>query len=164
MKIKIIYDCGDVDGYLKLSRVYDALMKSGKFTEAQRKEEKAGEFDSVGQIVDFAESVAGGGKIERHKILTPIDQADEIYEKLSNYPRLLVKNDPNVWEMVKNWIRKRENLESQEEDAKKAEEQGLDQYILSDKDLLDYKNVLDKEKQEDDSFIKLKGGILDELS
>ena len=44
-----------MDGYAKLSRAYDLLMKSAKFTEKQRKEEKAGEFDSVSQVVYFTE-------------------------------------------------------------------------------------------------------------
>ena len=66
LKMNQAIDCGDVESYQKLSRVYDAMMKSAKFTEAQRKEEKNGEFDAVGQIVFFAEKE--GGKIPRYEI------------------------------------------------------------------------------------------------
>ena len=47
MKIKIKCDCGDMDGYQKLSRVYDSLRKSAKFTAAQNKEAKGNFVDSV---------------------------------------------------------------------------------------------------------------------
>ena len=54
-------DSGDFDSYAKLYRSYDALRKSLKFTEAQNKEDKAGEFDAVGAIEKEHE--------ERYKLL-----------------------------------------------------------------------------------------------
>ena len=40
LKMDQAIDSGDIETYQRLSRVYDSLMKSAKFTEAQRKEEK----------------------------------------------------------------------------------------------------------------------------
>jgi len=37
LKMDEAIDCGDIDAYQKLSRVYDTMMKSAKFTEAQKK-------------------------------------------------------------------------------------------------------------------------------
>jgi len=38
LKMNQAIDCGDMDGYQKLTRVYDSLRKSAKFTAAQKKE------------------------------------------------------------------------------------------------------------------------------
>ena len=59
LKMHQALDVGDIDIYQKLSKVYDAQMKAAKFTEAQRKEEKSGEFDSVGQIVTSVKKKVG---------------------------------------------------------------------------------------------------------
>jgi hypothetical protein len=64
LKMNQAIDCGDVEGYQKLSRVYDALRKSAKFTAAQNKEEKADFIDSVGELVAYCEK--NGGKIPRY--------------------------------------------------------------------------------------------------
>jgi hypothetical protein len=48
LKMNQAIDAGDVEGYQKLSRVYDALRKSAKFTAAQKKDEKSDFIDSVG--------------------------------------------------------------------------------------------------------------------
>ena len=40
LKMNQAIDCGDMEGYGKLSRVYDSLRKSAKFTAAQKKEQK----------------------------------------------------------------------------------------------------------------------------
>jgi hypothetical protein len=50
---------GDVDSFQKLSRVYDAMMKSAKFTEAQNKDKEGNAIDSASAIVDFVESHSG---------------------------------------------------------------------------------------------------------
>jgi hypothetical protein len=38
LKMDQAIDSGDIDSYQKLSRVYDTMMKSAKFTEAQNKD------------------------------------------------------------------------------------------------------------------------------
>jgi hypothetical protein len=65
---------GDIDGYQKMSKVYDTLMKSGKFTAAQNKAE-AGEFvDSIGELVAVCEKE---GFIPRYYTGEPNDKVDE---------------------------------------------------------------------------------------
>ena len=53
LKMDEAIDCGDIVTYQKLSRVYDSMMKSAKFTEAQNKDKDAGAIDSASAIVDF---------------------------------------------------------------------------------------------------------------
>lgn len=152
LKMNQSIDCGDIDGYQKLSRVYDALMKSAKFTEAQRKEEKNGDFDCVGVIVNFAESKKGGGKIPRHKIDTPLDIVDEALDKLKDYYTSLIKNDSGIRQEIENWIKKREILAEQKRDQEIAKQQGLVEYQLTNEDFINSKLQVEEEISHDDNL------------
>ena len=149
LKMDEAIDCGDVDSYQKLSRVYDALMKSGKFTEAQRKEEKSGEFDSVGQIVYFAEKE--GGAIHRYKIDTPLDIVDKSIDNLKKYTKDLIINDPTLSQMLENLIKRREIAASQKADMQAASAQGLDYVPLEDQDHIDLINMIEEQKKIDNT-------------
>lgn len=142
LKMNQAIDCGDVESYQKLSRVYDAMMKSAKFTEAQRKEEKSGEFDAVGQIVFFAEKE--GGKIDRYKLDTPLDKIDEAILDLKKYNHDLIVNDPGISQMLENLIKRRDSAISQKEDIAKAEAEGLDYVPLTDEDYKEFNKLLDE--------------------
>lgn len=157
LKMNQAIDCGDIDSYQKLSRVYDSMMKSAKFTEAQKKEEKNGDFDSVGQIVLFAESKKGGGKIKRHKIDYPLDVIDETIDKLKRYYIDLVKNETSLGQAIENYIKKRDIIEQQKKDIKEAKEKGLDAVELSNDDYTDYFNDIQKQKENDKEFINMMG-------
>ena len=66
LKMNQAIDTGDIDSYQKLSRVYDAMMKSAKFTQAQNDTDGADNFDSIGAVVAFCE--AEGGFIPKYEI------------------------------------------------------------------------------------------------
>ena len=91
LKMNQAIDIGDVEGYQKLSRVYDQLRKSAKFTAAQNKEEKADFIDSVGELVAYCEK--NGGQIPRYEIKTPYDIVDKIINDLKEYNRSLIYED-----------------------------------------------------------------------
>jgi hypothetical protein len=55
LKANQLIDIGDVESFQKMSKVYDALMKSGKFTAAQTKGDNDNEVDAVGEIVALCE-------------------------------------------------------------------------------------------------------------
>ena len=149
LKMDEAIDCGDIDTYQKLSRVYDAMMKAAKFTEAQKKEEKAGEFDSVGQIVYFAEKEKGA--IPRHDITTPLDIVDKAIANLKKYNHDLVVNDPALSQMFENFIKRRESAEAHKADLKKAAEEGHDYVEVEDADYLEFNKLLqEKEIGEED--------------
>ena len=148
LKMNQAIDCGDVDTYQKLSRVYDSMMKAAKFTEAQRKEEKSGEFDAVGQIVFFAEKE--GGKIPRYELDIPLDKVDEAINDLKQYNKDLIANDPSLSQMVENFIKKRESLDSQKEDQKKAKEEGFDTVQLTDEDYEEFNQLLAEGQQQEE--------------
>lgn len=143
-------DTGDIDSYQKLSRVYDALMKAGKFTEAQRKEEKSGEFDSVGQIVYFAEKMKG--RIPRHEITTPLDIVDKAIDDLKKYNHDLVVNDPSLSQMLEMFIKRRENAQQHKRDLEEAEAQGLENIEIEDDDYVDFNKFLEEQKEKNNEI------------
>lgn len=149
LKMDAAIDCGDIDGYQKLSRTYDSLMKSAKFTEAQKKEEKVGDFDCIGQIVSFAESKKGGGKIPRHKIEAPLDKFDKAIDELKLYYRDYISNDPTLKQQIENWIKKREILAEQKADEEEARRRGFDHYEITDEDLINMRRHIFEEQEED---------------
>lgn len=153
LKMNQAIDSGDVDSYQKLSRVYDAMMKAAKFTEAQRKEEKSGEFDSVGQIVFFAEKE--GGRIPRHEISTPLDIVDQAIDDLKKYNHDLIVNDPSLSQMLEMFIKRRENAQQHKRDLEEAKAQGFDEVQIEDKDYLELNNLIETETNIDNDTIKL---------
>lgn len=155
LKMNQAIDCGDIETYQKLSRVYDSLMKSAKFTEAQNKDEKTGTFDCVGKIVEYAESRKGGGKIPRHKIDTPLDIVDETIVKLKNYYTDLIKNDSTIGQQIENFLKKKEALKQKEEDENRAKELGLEHYEVTDEDIINMRKQEAEERESDKEFIEL---------
>lgn len=149
LKLNQAIDTGDTDSYSKYARSYDSLMKSAKFTEAQRKEEKSGEFDSVGQIVYFAEKY--GGKIPRFDILEYYDGIDEKMENLKRYNRDLIMNDTSLAQMIENYITRRTAAENQKQDLKEAKEKGMDYVEIKDEDYKEFYELIEKDKEADEN-------------
>lgn len=73
LKCNQLIDINDVEGYQKMSRVYDTLMKSGHFTAAQQKETTEGVVDSVGELVAMCER---DKFIPRYYVDKPADKVD----------------------------------------------------------------------------------------
>ena len=147
LKLNQAMDSGDFDSYAKLYRSYDALRKSLKFTEAQNKEDKAGEFDAVGAIVAFAEKE--GGFIPEWEIEAPRDIIDVILEDNRKYIRTLWENDTHLAQQIEEFMEKIEIQRQQKEDAKRAKEMGLDEVPIEDEDYKEYYNQLEKQRNAD---------------
>ena len=137
LKMNQALDAGDIDSYQKLARVYDSMMKAAKFTEAQRKEEKSGEFDSVGQIVYFAEKEKG--KIGRHEFHYDGDIIDEAIDNLKRYNNDLIRSDTALAQQIENYLKRRISAEDHEKDIKDARAKGLDYVPLEDEDFVAFK-------------------------
>lgn len=137
---------GDVQGYQKLSRVYDSQRKSAKFTAAQNKEEKSEFIDSVGQLVAYCQK--NGGQIPRYKIETPYDIIDKIINDLKQYNRELVYGDTALARQIEDYIKEAKAAAAKKRDREQAKERGLDAPELSDQDIMDFKDFLNKEKED----------------
>lgn len=151
LKMNQAIDCGDVEGYQKLSRVYDALRKSAKFTAAQNKQEKTDFIDSVGQLVAYCEKY--GGQIPRYEIKTPYDIVDKIIDDLKRYNRNLIYEDTALARQIQDYIKEAKAAAAARKDRIQAKEKGLDAPQLSDQDIIDFKNFVKQEKEQTQKII-----------
>lgn len=149
LKTNQLLDIGDLDGASKASRMYDSLMKSGKFTAAQNKAE-SGEFvDSIGELVAVCEKE---GYIERYYVDEPKDKVDEVLKDLESYTNRLVRDELNLGNLIENALKSMKDTEAREEDEddddlfSEFEEEDNEGY-LSDEDLMDFQNFIEEQEK-----------------
>lgn len=147
LKMNQALDSGDIESYQRLSRVYDAQMKSAKFTEAQNKEEKSSEFDSIGRIVEFCEKE--GGFIPRFYIEEPQDKVDVVIADEKTYLRSLVDGDAGLAQQIEQYLKKKEILEQQKKNREKAKWDGKLEVEITDEDISEYVQQQESEKDTD---------------
>ena len=147
LKMNQAIDCGDIDSYQKLSRVYDSMMKSAKFTQAQNKDKETDSIDSVSALVNFVETHSGA--IPRYNCKEPQDVIDKIILDLKNYTKNLIYEDKSLAQEVEKYIQDKRNADEMKKDKKQAQKNGLDNIQLEDKDFIDYKQNSEKMKQHD---------------
>lgn len=158
LKANQLIDMGDIEGFQKMSKVYDSLMKSGNFTAAQNKSE-SGEFvDSIGELIELCEK---DGYIERYYVESPNDKVDLTIQDMQRYTRTLIEEETNISTMVEKALR--ENAKEDEEDAKNNESDIIDEADLSiedlektlrDEDYTDFEEFKDELAQEDAKFLE----------
>ena len=147
LKANQLIDIGDIEGFQKMSKVYNDLMKSGKFTAAQNKAE-SGEFvDSIGELIEMCEKQ---GYIERYYIESPKDRVDLTIADMQRYTRTLVEEETNLTLMVEKALR---DIEKEDKDnAENTEDSIVDDLIV---DLSDIeKTIQDSDFSEFDEFIE----------
>ena len=145
LKANQLIDMGDVEGFQKMSKVYDSLMKSGKFTAAQNKENDRDFVDSIGELIEMCEKE---GYIERYYIDSPNDKVDFTIQDMQRYTRSLIEDETNLGSMVEKALR--ENAKEDEESAKNKESDIVDDADLSIEDL--EKTIQDKEYSDFEDF------------
>lgn len=158
LKANQLIDIGDIEGFQKMSKVYDSLMKSGKFTAAQNKAE-SGEFvDSIGELIELCEKE---GYIERYYVEQPHDKVDLTIQDMQRYARTLIEDETNISTMVEKALR--ENAKEDEEKAKNAESDIVDDADLSieelektikDSDYADFEEFKEQESAQDNEFLQ----------
>lgn len=145
LKANQLLDIGDVDGFQKMSKAYDMLMKSSKFTAAQNKEESGEAVDSVGEIVAICEKQ---GFIPRYYVDGPQDRVDRVLEDMQKYTHDLVTEELGLGNLIENAVKQLERERQAIADAgdEKAVETALEE------ELFDY----DGPAIEDADFAELK--------
>ena len=101
LKANQLLDIGDVEGAQKVVKMYDMLMKSGKFTAAQNKADSDEIVDSVGELVAICEK---DGFIPRFYIDTPNDKVDKTIMDMQKYTRDLVTEELGLGNLIENAI------------------------------------------------------------
>ena len=153
LKANQLIDMGDIEGFQKMSKVYDSLMKSGKFTAAQNKAE-SGEFvDSVGELIEMCEKQ---GYIERYYIDQPNDKVDLTIQDMKTYTRTLIEEETNLSNMIEAALKQnakedQEASENDENDIIDEDDINLEEVeeSLRDKDFEEFNEFLEDESDFD---------------
>lgn len=150
LKMDEAIDCNDVDGYQKLSRVYDSLSKAGKFQEVQNKGEQHSFVDSIGELVAICEKEKGF--LPRFEITTPQDIVDRTIMDMNKYVHKLVTDDMGLGQQIEDAIAKiklQREMEEDEESAILDDIEEAEQAILDDADLEDFYDEVRIQKEFD---------------
>ena len=157
LKANQLIDIGDIEGFQKMSKVYDSLMKSGKFTAAQNKAESGDFVDSIGELIEMCEKE---GYIERYYVESPKDRVDLTIADMQRYTRTLIEEETNLPNMVEKALREidkedKDNAANAETDIIDDVEISLDdlEATLKDQDFSDFDDFLDEEAAADASFL-----------
>lgn len=145
LKMNQAIDCGDMDGYQKLSRVYDSLRKSAKFTAAQNKEAKGNFVDSVGELVAMCEKE---GFIPRYCTDIPQDKVDATLQDMNKYVYKLVTQDLGFGQQIEDALKK---IQIQKEmEAAEDELEDINEHVqLEDQDYEDFYEDVNSQKERD---------------
>ena len=155
LKANQAIDCGDIEGFQKLSKVSESLRKSAKFTAAQNKEQKGDFVDSVGQLIAICER---DGFIPRFATDIPQDKVDMTLRDMNEYVRKLVTQDLGFGQQIEDSLKKimLQNEMNREAEARQAEEgDDYDPYApteLNDEDIVDYYDEIMNQKISDKSI------------
>lgn len=97
LKANQLLDLGDIDGAQKATKMYDSMMRAGKWTAQQNKEKEVDVVDSIGEIVAICER---DGFIPRFYIDAPNDKADRVLRDMQQYTKDLVENESSLSTMM----------------------------------------------------------------
>lgn len=155
LKANQAIDCGDIEGFQKLSKVSESLRKSAKFTAAQNKEQKGDFVDSVGQLIAICER---DGFIPRFATDIPQDKVDMTLRDMNEYVRKLVTQDLGFGQQIEDSLKKimLQNEMNKEAEARQEEEgDDYDPYApteLEDEDIIDYYDSIMNQKISDQNI------------
>lgn len=144
-------DCGDIDGFQKLSRVSESLRKTAKFTAAQNKDQKSDAVDSIGEIVIMCERE--GGFIPRYATDIPQDKVDLTLKDMNNYLNKLVTQDLGFGQQIEDSLKKiqiQREMREQDDDNDNDVDIFSDNYVeLEDEDFEDFYENVNEQKEKD---------------
>ena len=142
LKMNQALDSGDLDGFQKLSRVYESLRKSAKFTAAQNKEEKNDYVDCVGELVAMCEK---DGFIPRYVTDIPQDKVDFTLKDMNDYLHKLVTQDLGFGQQIEDALKK---IQIQKEMQLAENEEGVVE--LEDEDYQEFYEEVARQKEIDE--------------
>lgn len=103
LKANQLIDMGDIEGFQKMSKVYDTLMKSGKFTAAQNKAESGEYVDSISELIMICEK---DGFIPRYYTDGPQDKVDYVIQDLQDYTHTLITEEMHLGALIEKAVKK----------------------------------------------------------
>ena len=152
LKSNQLLDIGDVDGAQKMIKMYDMLMKSGKFTAAQNKAENGEFVDSISELVAICES---DGFIPRYYTDGPMDKVDETLADIKGYINTLVVEEMNLGNLIESAVKQMAQEEAKEEDEDIDDEDlSLEEIeALRDEDYEEFGDFIEDEEEADEATL-----------
>ena len=160
LKSNQLLDMGDVEGAQKMVKMYDMLMKSGKFTASQNKAENGEYVDSIAELVAICEK---DGFIPRYYTDGPQDKVDRTLQDLQKYTRTLVTEEMNLGNLIEQAIKQiqidkekeamRDADAAGDDDAFEAELFDEDNSFLEDEDFQQLKQLVEDDAEDDEEFL-----------
>ena len=161
LKANQLLDIGDVDGAQKMVKMYDGLMKSGKFTAAQNKAENGEFVNSISELVALCEK---DGFIPRYYTEGPQDKVDKVILDMQDYVHTLVTEEMHLGTLIEKALKtiEDERLKEQEQDIDdETEEEALERELfeneeedLTDEDFIDFEDFQDNLENENDELYR----------
>lgn len=162
LKANQLIDMGDIEGYQKMSKVYDNLMKSGKFTAAQNKADADQGINSISELVMMCEEQ---GFIPRYYTDGPQDKVDFVIKDLQDYTRSLIVEEMHLGALIEKAAKQIEEDRAKEAEEEEEDEENEDAYLekelftpkeeeseIEDKDFSDFKNFEEEELKKNEEF------------
>ena len=161
LKANQLLDIGDVDGAQKMVKMYDMLMKSGKFTAAQNKTESGNAVDSISELVMLCER---DGFFPRYYVDGPQDKVDRTLQDLQNYTRQLVTEEMNLGSLIESAVKQIQADKEKEaernaeaaDDEEQFEQELFDEdkrAFLQDEDFEELRNAIEEDEMDDEEYI-----------
>ena len=162
LKSDQLLDMGDVDGAQKMIKMYDMLMKSGKFTAAQNKTESGNVVDSISELIAMCER---DGFFPRYYVDGPQDKVDRTIQDFQKYTRTLVTEEMNLGNLIENAVRQIQ-ADKEKEAMQDADAAGDDdafeselfdedeKAFLNDEDFAQLSNMVDEETIDDEEYLE----------
>ena len=162
LKANQMLDLGDLEGAQKMIKMYDGLMKSGKFTAAQNKAEQGEYVDSISELVAICET---DGFIPRYYVDEPKDKVDRTLADLQSYTRDLINEETNLSSMIEHALKE---IERDKENEAKIDADGEDddetfeeqlfsdqsEKLLQDEDYSEFGDFEDELAEADEEFLR----------
>lgn len=129
LKIDQALEVNDIDGFNKMTRMYDLLMKSAKFTAQQNSKDKGeDEFtDALGVVVAMCEEQGFIPKYHEERQ----DIVDITLKDMNEYMRKLIMGDLNLGNMIEGYLNKM-SMEQQKEEDEMDDDDDDDIVIIND--------------------------------
>lgn len=161
LKIDQSLEVNDVDGFHKMSRVYDLLMKSAKFTAGSNKNENDDNSESVSYLVSICEEE---GFIEKYYTERP-DIVDITLNDNKAYLNKLVMNEMNLGNMIELHLQKMLQEQDKEEDEMDEDDDIVivsqeEEVDLTTEDYEDFGEMVEEEIELTEELLKKSGDNL----
>lgn len=119
LKANQLLDLGDIDGAQKATKMYETMMKAGKWT-AQQHDDTTDAIDSIGELVAICER---DGFIPKYFVEGPKDKADRVLQDMQKYTKDLIENESGLSIMMERALKQ---IDDEEARIKAAAEAGDD--------------------------------------